>query len=391
MIPVAEALQSIFDLIEPVGTESVPVTQAAGRVLAEPGVARADQPPFPSSAMDGYAVASAAPGESLRVIGEAAAGARFEGAVGPGEAVRIFTGAPVPGGATRIVIQEDVTREGERVTLSDAPEAADYIRPAGGDFRVGDTVSAPRRLSAVDAALLAAMQQDPVVVRRKPEVALIATGDELVAPGETPGPDQIVSTNTLALAAMIEAEGGIARRLPIARDSIAALETAFALAEGADLIVTSGGASVGDHDLVRAAGQSLGMEQSFYTVAMRPGKPLMAGMLRGTPVIGVPGNPVSAIVCGMVFVLPALHALLGLGKAPVSRTPSPLAAPVGANGPREHYMRAVFEADGRVRVADRQDSSLLSVLAAADALVVRPPSDGARQPGDLVDVIPLRR
>ncbi|MEL7343413.1 MAG: gephyrin-like molybdotransferase Glp [Pseudomonadota bacterium] len=389
MISVSDALSQIFALVAPLGTQTVPVDEAIGRVLAEPGVAQADQPPFASSAMDGYAVVSARPGETLVVIGEAAAGARFDGVVAAGEAVRIFTGAPVPQGATRIVIQEDVTRVGDRITLNEPLDPAAYIRPAGGDFQRGDTVTAPRVISPVDAALLAAMQQASVSVRRRPEVALIATGDELVAPGERPGPDQIVSTNSLALAGMIEAAGGIARRLPIARDKMESLDSVFALAAGADLIVTLGGASVGDHDLVRAAGATLGLEQSFYKVAMRPGKPLMAGTLDGVPVIGLPGNPVSAVVCAMVFVVPALRVMLGFAPEPVHRVPLPLATAVPANGPREHYMRATLTSNGVV-VEDRQDSSLLSVLARADALVVRPPRDPARAAGDLVDVIHLR-
>lgn len=390
MISVEEALSHIFALVDPVETETVPVTQCAGRALAEDGVARTEQPPFASSAMDGYAVLSAEPGATLTVIGEAAAGARFEGAVGSGQAVRIFTGAPVPAGATRVVIQEDVTRTGTSITLAQTLDPAIYVRPAGGDFKAGDRVAAPRVISPADAALLAAMQTNPVVVRRRPTVALIATGDELVAPGERPGPDQIVATNTLALAAMIEAEGGRAQRLPIAGDTMEALASAFEMAQGADLIVTSGGASVGDHDLVRAAGAAAGMTQSFYKVAMRPGKPLMAGRLAGTPVIGVPGNPVSAIVCGTVFVLPAVRAMLGFPKAAVPRRRMPLAAPVRANGAREHYMRARFDEAG-VTVAERQDSSLLSVLAEADGLVVRPPHDPARVAGELVEVVALRR
>ena len=388
MISVDQALSHVFKLVRPVDTQAVPVTQSVGRVLAKPGVARADQPPFASSAMDGYAVAAAAPGDTLTVIGESAAGGRFEGAVGPGQAVRIFTGAPVPAGATKVVIQEDVTRSGASISLAADIESANYIRPAGGDFKAGDQISAPRVISPVDAALLAAMQTDPVIVRRRPEVALIATGDELVAPGERPGPDQIVATNTLALAAMIEAAGGIARRLPIAGDTMEALASAFEMASGADLIVTSGGASVGDHDLVRAAGEAAGMTQSFYKVAMRPGKPLMAGRMGDVPVIGVPGNPVSAIVCGTVFVLPALRVMLGFSPGTVARQIMPLASDIGANGPREHYMRARLTRAG-VLVAERQDSSLLSVLAQADALVVRPPHDPARAAGDSVEVIPL--
>lgn len=389
MITVDAALSHLFALIEPLETEEVPLAEAAGRILARDVAASRDQPPFSASAMDGYAIADApAPGAVLSVIGEAAAGHGYGGTVGPGEAVRIFTGAPVPEGATRVVMQEDVTREGATITLGEGIGAGDNIRAAGCDFRAGQAMCAPRRLRPADLALLASMNVASVPVRRRPDVALIATGDELVMPGETPGPDQIIASNTFGLKALLEMRGAKARLLPIARDTRASLETVLGLAEGCDLLLTIGGASVGDHDLVARLGPELGMERAFYKVAMRPGKPLMAGRMGAAAMVGLPGNPVSAMVCGHVFVAPMIDAMLGLGTAPAPRRTAPLAAPLPANGPREHYMRARLSEDG-IAAEDRQDSSLLSILAHSDALLVRPPHDPERQAGELVAYLPL--
>ncbi len=388
MITVDEALQRIFALADALPTESVPLIRAAGRTLAEPAVAKRDQPPFPSSAMDGYAVADAAPGETFRVVGESAAGHRFESPIRQGEAVRIFTGAPVPDGADRVIIQEDVTREDDKITLNDNLDSQEYIRPASGDFSAGDAVPAPRVLGPNDIALLAAMNIADVTVTCKPVVALIATGDELVMPGETPGPDQIIASNSLGLAALINGNGGHARVLPIARDNAESLKTAFALAEGADLMVTIGGASVGDHDLVAPVAEELGMARAFYKVAMRPGKPLMAGKIGGAAMIGLPGNPVSSMVCGHVFVVPLLRKMLGLGAAPSQRMTARLGRDIGANGPREHYMRATVN-DGEIIPFERQDSSLLSILTKANALLVRPTDAKAGKTGDDVEYLPI--
>ncbi|MEM9639283.1 MAG: molybdopterin molybdotransferase MoeA, partial [Pseudomonadota bacterium] len=273
MISVAEALTHLFDLVEPLSEETVPLRQAAGRVLAREVTASRTQPPFDASSMDGYALrrTEVEPDAMFKVVGEAAAGHAFKGHVGPGQAVRIFTGAPVPDGVDFIAIQEDVTRRGDLITLNRDIGRKDNIRPAGGDFAAGDRVTAPRRLGPSDLALLAAMNIAQVPVIRRPAVALMATGDELVMPGETPGPDQIIASNIFGLAAQLEAEGAEARLLPIARDNAASLKTAFRLAASADLIVTIGGASVGDHDLVAPVAEELGMQQSFYKVAMRPG------------------------------------------------------------------------------------------------------------------------
>ncbi|MAQ46046.1 MAG: molybdopterin molybdenumtransferase MoeA [Confluentimicrobium sp.] len=388
MITVAEARARILALLTPLPAEPVALRDAAGRVLAEDIVARRDQPPFAASAMDGYAVsdADARPGDQFDVIGEAAAGAGFSGSVTPGEAVRIFTGAPVPAGAHRVVMQEDVTRDGNRITLTDALDAGMNIRPAGGDFKCGDRITAPLRLGPAQLALTAAMNTPVVQVARRPVVAIMATGDELVMPGEPPGPDQIIASNSFALRAMCEAEGAEVRLLPIARDTRESLETAFDLARGADLLLTSGGASVGAHDLVGPVAEALGMERAFYKVLMRPGKPLMAGKLGDMVVVGLPGNPVASIVCAQIFILPALRAMQGLsGDAPPEDT-APLAAPVGPNGPREHYMRAQLGPEG-VEIFDRQDSSLLSVLGAANVLVRRDAHDRARAAGETVRIL----
>ncbi|WP_243613005.1 molybdopterin molybdotransferase MoeA [Shimia aestuarii] len=391
MISVAEALDKLFALARPLETETVPLAQGHGRVLAAPLAARLTQPPFSASAMDGYAICEedACPEIQLRVIGEAAAGHRFEGAVARGKAVRIFTGAPIPAGASRVIIQEDVIRDGDMITLSDTLDKGPHIRPAGADFAEGTPFHAPKRLTPADIALLAAMNLAELPVIRRPRVAIMSTGDELVMPGETPGPDQIIVSNSFGLAALLSDLGAEPRLLPIARDNHDSLRTAFSLIEDADLVLTIGGASVGDHDLVGEVAADLGMERSFYKIAMRPGKPLMAGRLAtGAMMIGLPGNPVSAMVCGHVFVTPVIRALQGLPPAPATEATAGLAAPVAANGPREHYMRARIE-NGQITAFNRQDSALLSVLAAANALLIRPPNDPAREAGETVRYISL--
>ncbi len=394
MITTAEARQACLALTRRLETETCPLAQAAGRVLAADLVAGRDQPPFASAAMDGYAVQNAlvSPGAGFQVVGTAAAGHAWEGRLTPGEAVRIFTGAPVPQGADRVIIQEDVTREGDRIRLAEGLDPGPYIRPAGMDFPRGFRLPAPRRLGPADLALAAAMNHAELPVTRRPDVALIATGDELVPPGTAPAPDQIVASNSYGLKALIEAAGGRARLLPIARDTTPALTDAFDMADGADLIVTLGGASVGDHDLVAAVAAERGLERAFYKIAMRPGKPLMAGKIGATAMIGLPGNPVSSMVCGYIFILPMLRAFLGLPADPPRLSPARLTVPMGPNGPREHYMRAQIsqaETGPEITPADSQDSALLTRLAEANAFLVRPPHDPARAAGDLVSSIPL--
>ena len=390
MIPVAEATARLLALTPRLPAESVPLAEVGGRVLAEDAVAARAQPPFDAAAMDGYALrrAELAPGARFRVTGEAAAGRAFPGRIGPGEAVRIFTGAPMPDGADAVVIQEDVARDGDTIAVLDTPGKGTNVRLRGCDFAPGDRLSAPRRLSPADVALLAAMNLPAVPVARRPEVAVIATGDELVLPGQSPGPDQIVASNAYGLKAMAEAEGARVRLLPIARDREAALRSVLALAEGADLIVTIGGASVGDHDLVAPVVRALGADLAFHKVAMRPGKPLMSGRLGAAVLLGLPGNPVSAMVCGELFLRPVLRALQGLSDPLPRRLTARLAAPLGANGPREHYMRA-REDGGAIAALDRQDSSLLTVLSQANALLIRPVSDPPRSPGEVVEFLRL--
>lgn len=390
MISVEEARTALLALVEPLDIENVPLRAAHGRTLARDVVAGRTQPPFAASSMDGYALrqAEVEPDAMFKVVGEAAAGHAFEGEVRAGQAARIFTGAPVPNGADFVVIQEDVTRRGNLITLGHNIGNKDNIRPAGGDFVQGDVFSAPVFLRPADIALLAAMNIAQVPVTRRPKIAILATGDELVQPGETPGPDQIVASNSYGLAAMFEEMGAEVRLLPIARDTSLSLKQAFTLALGADLIITIGGASVGDHDLVAPVAAEMGLEQSFYKVAMRPGKPLMAGRMGGAAMIGLPGNPVSAMVCGKVFVAPMIAKLLGNIQHRQDMRQAPLAVEMPANGPRAHYMRARL-IDGVLHPDTRQDSSLLSVLATADALMVRPVNDPARAKGAMAEYLPL--
>ncbi|QIE42613.1 molybdopterin molybdotransferase MoeA [Rhodobacteraceae bacterium SC52] len=391
MISVAQALDQIFALLTPLGSETVALRHASGRVLAADATARRDQPPFDASQMDGYALRDGdlQAGAPLKIIGEAAAGHAFGGLVGPGEAVRIFTGAPVPKGADRVVMQEDTALSGGMLTVSGNADRSRHIRQRGGDFAIGDHVPKGRVLRPADLMLLASMNIPEVPVVRRPVVAILSTGDELVMPGECPAPDQIIASNAVGLATLAESVGAIARILPLARDTVKSLEACLALAEGADLVVTSGGASVGDHDLLAQAAKQLGLDQAFYKVAMRPGKPLMAGRMRGTPMIGLPGNPVSTMVCGTIFMQPALRLLGGHAAAPAPRSLASLAAPLSENGAREHYMRAMLLPEGRVRAADRQDSSLQKVLSEADALIVRPVGDLPRGIGETVEIVKI--
>ena len=388
MIAVDEALARCLALVAPLPAEAVALRHAVGRMMAEPALAVRDQPPFDASAMDGYALrGDPAAGDQFLVVGAAQAGIGFAGIVQPGQAVRIFTGAPVPQGANRVVLQEDVSLAGDLITLNPKADIARHIRPQGQDFKAGEGLE-PRRIGPHDLALLAAMNIPQVLVHRRPVVAIIATGDELVMPGEEPGPGQIICSNSFAIAALVEAEGAIARILPIARDTVADLTAVFGLARGADLIVTIGGASVGDHDLVGPVAESLGLERAFWKIAMRPGKPLMAGRVSGTPMLGLPGNPVSSIVCAHLFVLPMVRALQGRPDAAPVEHPAVLGAQVEANGPRTHYMRARLK-DGVITPFDRQDSALIGILTQANALLIRPMGDGAQAKGTAARYIAL--
>jgi molybdopterin molybdotransferase len=333
----------------------------------------------------------------LTVIGESAAGRAFDGAVGPGEAVRIFTGAPMPAGADSIVIQEDVEREEKRIRLSNAAPAGDNLRQAGMDFREGESlIPAGRRLSPRDVALAAAANHTALAVRRRARVAILATGDELVAPGGSLGPAQIIASNNFAVAGVVEAYGGVAVDLGIAVDEVGAMKAAVNRARDAkaDVLVTLGGASVGDYDLVQKALVSSGMELGFWRIAMRPGKPLMHGRLGSMRILGLPGNPTSSMVCSILFLRPLLRALHGEpdpGADPSQ--PGRLAVDLPANGVRQDYMRASLSPgeDGILVAtpASAQDSSLVKTMASADGLIVRPPHAPPAKAGETCRVIPF--
>jgi molybdopterin molybdotransferase len=397
VISVEEARRRLLSPLAPLGAEQVSLSNALGRVLAEDVAARRTQPPFAASAMDGYAVRAADVARvpaRLKVVGSVPAGQAYDGTVGRGEAVRIFTGAPVPAGADAIVIQEDTERDGDIVTVREGAAAGTYVRPAGLDFREGDIgLRAGRRLSARDVGLAAAMNRPWLLLRRQPRVAILPTGDEVVMPGDPVGPNQIVSSNGLALAALVTQCGGIPVQLPIAPDDSSALQRIAAGAAGADFLITTGGASVGDHDLVREALQASGLTLDFWKIAMRPGKPLMVGRYRDTPMMGLPGNPVSTLVCGLLFLKPAIERLLGLETAEMPAARARLMQKLPANDQRQDYLRAKLSRadDGtfEVRPFDRQDSSMMSALAHSDCLIVRPPLAAAASSGDSVEIILL--
>jgi molybdopterin molybdotransferase len=397
LLSVEEALQRILDGVTPTASESIAIEQAHGRVLAQPLQALVTQPPFNSSAMDGYAVRAADVTRlpsTLTVIGEAAAGHPFLGTVSESQAVRIFTGAPVPEGADAIVIQENTERDGASVVVREGSVEMEHIRTKGFDFRKGATLlAAGRRLGPREVSLAASMGHGQVTVRRRPKVAILSTGDELVPPGSRLGPGQITASNHLGIAALAEAAGAAPQQLGIARDTHADLDAHFARAQDADIIVTSGGASVGDHDLVAPVLQARGMTLAFWKIAMRPGKPLMFGRLGHSRILGLPGNPVSSLICARLFMLPLISALLGRAAQDDTPVQARLSVPLEANGPRQHYMRAISKPgpDGHLLVAPvrSQDSSLLAPLAEADCLLIRLPRAPAAPAGSLVSILPL--
>ena len=396
MISVAEARARILEPLHPLPPETVALAAACGRVSAAPVIARLTQPPADVSAMDGYAVRSAdgAAGARLGVVGSAPAGHPFAGRVEPGEAVSIFTGSVVPSGADAVVIQEDTTRDGDGVMLREAPVAGRHIRRAGQDFSEGETVIPPgRRLGPRDIGLAAAANHPWLVVRRRPRVAILATGDEIALPGEPIPPGGIVSSNTHALAALVRVAGGEPLVLPAVRDDRAMIAAAAEQASGADMLLTSGGASVGEHDLVQRALAERGLRVDFWQIAMRPGKPLMHGRLGTIPVLGLPGNPVSALVCAILFLLPALARLSGLSADPLPTTPARLGGDLRANDRRADFLRGRLsrDADGALVATafPRQDSALVKLLAEADALILRPPHAPAAEAGAMVEVIRL--
>jgi molybdopterin molybdotransferase len=398
MIPVAEALARVTAGVRPVAAEQVALVDALGRVLAEDVAARLTHPPAAVSSMDGYAVRAAdvatVPAK-LTLIGESAAGAGFKGKLGARECVRIFTGAPLPEGADAVVIQEDADADGAAITMNESAKPGAWVRPAGLDFEAGQVLlKAGRALSARDVGLAAAMNVPWLKVRRRPRVAIIATGDEVVMPGDPLGPYQIVSSNSVALAAYVTALGGTPINLGIARDTAESLKALVAGVKGADLLVTSGGASVGDYDLIRSVLGKEGLDINFYKIAMRPGKPLIFGRLGETPMLGLPGNPVSAGVCSVIFLKPAMEVMLGIDRDARPAPTALLGCDLGANDKREDYLRAALsaESDGQLVATPfaKQDSSMMAFLAQADCLVVRPPFAPPIKKGERVRIVPLR-
>jgi molybdopterin molybdotransferase len=397
MLTVREAHARVIAAFSPLPAETVSVAAAAGRVLAMAPKARLTQPPSDLSAMDGYAVRAAdvpsAPA-TVTLVGQAPAGGSYDKDLKPGETVRIFTGGPLPKGADSIVIQEDTKAQGAAITILEAPRPGRHVRKAGLDFSAGDTPLQPGRLLTTrDVALAAAMNLPWLSVHRRPRVAILSTGDELVMPGEPVGRNQIVSSSGIAVAALMRAWGAEPTLFDIARDDPKLIGDRIAAGAQHDLLITLGGASVGDHDLVQEALKAQGFPIDFWRIAMRPGKPLMFAAKGRARVLGLPGNPVSTMVCALMFVKPALDRMLGQAGDLVATQPARLAVDVKANDTREDYVRAqlVRGANGGLSVKPHpiQDSSMLSVLAWCDALMVRPAHDPARQAGDTVQIIDL--
>ena len=396
MISVEEARRRILDSLRQTPAEVVALADSWNRVTAQDVAARLTQPPSDVSAMDGYALRSAdgVLDTTLTVIGASPAGHPFDGQVGAGQAVRLFTGSVVPQGADAILLQEDAARDGDRVRVNEAVVAGRHIRRKGQDFKAADiVVPAGRRLTARDVGLAAAANHPWLSVHRRPRIAILATGDEIVMPGEPIPPGGIVSSNSHALAALVRAGGGDPVILPVAADERSAIEAVADSVGGMDMLVTTGGASVGDHDLVIAALQARGMTLDFWQIAMRPGKPLLFGQLGATPVLGLPGNPVSAMVCAILFLLPALARLSGLPAAPPPMSTAILGTPVKQNDQRADHLRATVTTGpaGRIVVTPFpvQDSAMLRRLAHADALVQRAPHAPALPEGAEVGIIRL--
>jgi len=394
MISVEEARARVLAKLHPLPAEIVPLSEAWYRVLAAPVVARLTQPPADVSAMDGYAVqaASAQEGAVLHVIGEAPAGHPFGGRVGPGEAVRLFTGSVLPAGADAVLMQEDASVQGGMIIVGESVSLARHVRPRGQDFSEGEAIlHGGQRLTAFRIGLAAAANHPWLAVHRRPRVAILATGDEIALPGEPLPQGGIVSSNSHMLAAMVIAAGGLPTILPVARDTADATAEAARKALGADLLLTTGGASVGDHDLVQAGLARHGFELDFWKIAMRPGKPMIFGRIGALPVLGLPGNPVSAGVCAVLFLLPALRRLQGLPADPPATLRALAGTPLRANDHRADHLRATLSRDDAGRLVatsfPRQDSGMLSLLAQADCLIPRAPHAPAVEASAPVEII----
>lgn len=397
MLSIEEALAKIRDAIKPVATEEVFVTDALGRVLTKDVIAEVSHPPQAVSAMDGYAVRAAdvpsAP-TTLEMIGEAAAGHAFSGTVGSGQCTRIFTGGGLPDGADTVIIQEDTDADGDKVTMLEAPKPGQWVRSEGLDFARGKTlIPAGQLLSARDLGLAAAAGATWLDVRQKPNVAVLATGDEVVMPGAPRRDDQIVSSNSVALVSYAQVFGANAVSLGVAADTPEALREKLLNSRGFDLLVTSGGASVGDHDLVQSVSGDQGMELGFYKIAMRPGKPLIFGNMGGTFLLGLPGNPVSTGVTAAIFMRAAIEGFLGLEPAPLYQA-AILGRDLPKNGKRLDFMRAELtpNSDGLPTATpfDRQDSSMMAMFAQSDCLVMREIDTPEAKAGDIIKIVPLR-
>jgi molybdopterin molybdotransferase len=396
MLSVNDALARIVGAFAPLATETVSVADGTGRVLAEPVIARLDQPAADLSAMDGYAVIGADCARlpvSLKVVGTAPAGGSYDQPLQPSQAVRIFTGGPLPAGADTVVIQENTRVDAPgSVTILEGADPGRHIRRKGLDFSKGaEGIAAGRVLTPRDVALAAAMNVPWLTVWRRPRVAILATGDELVMPGEPIGPNRIVSSSGLAVAALVRAWGGKPTVMGIARDDRAVIGRHVAAAKRFDLLVTLGGASVGDHDLVQDVLKAEGFSLDFWRIAMRPGKPLMFADTPGCKALGLPGNPVSTLVCALLFLRPAIERMSGLPGEAVATTAATLAVDVSANDTREDYVRATLVRDAQGRLSATpfkvQDSSMLGIMARADGFIVRPAHDPARRAGEVVTVV----
>lgn len=396
MLSIEEALDKIRASIKLLASEEIFISDALGRVLAEDVTATLSHPPQAVSAMDGYAVRASDVAQvpaTLTQIGEAAAGHVFMGTVGPGQCTRIFTGGTLPDGADSVVIQEDTTVDGDQITMTEAPKHGAWVRAEGLDFAKGRTLlSSGRLLSARDLGVAAAAGATWIRVRRKPRVAVLSTGDEIVMPGAPIRPDQIVSSNSVALVAYADVMGADATSIGVAADKPESLRERLKDAAGFDMLVTSGGASVGDHDLVQSVFGEEGLELGFYKIAMRPGKPLIFGHIGDTMLLGLPGNPVSTGVTAAIFMRAAIEQMLGLAPKPMYQA-AKLGSDLGPNGKRLDFMRAYLapsETDLPTATPfDRQDSAMMAIFSDADCLIMREISAPAAKAGDTVKIVPL--